>query len=378
MGIVANEFFDLKLGRMGGFGWAALQAAQSMLDRPSLGYRPLFLSGQLLDGTRHSSKVPLLVLAPQQASSPSKHPKLSVLLTIDFRPTYAQIIEASDEALVVWVRDPRPSEDVEKIATLEIPGTSDAPAGITWVDCSSLGAIVERARTAGRPVIMASPAPSLLAPKAPGTYGTERTPLEFLPNPMGVVPGRKRTSKSPRVVFLGRLDPIKRPWVFVELARRFPSTEFLMLGNAYVQGIGAWQPSRLPGNVRLMAHVEGAEKARLLASAWMIVNTSIHEALPISFLEALHSATPIVSCQNPEDMTSRFGVYVGRWDGSGLEGLDAFSDAVTHLLDDHEARVQLGRVGRAWVRSTHTRERFLGAFQRLVDPMVRIADSGAV
>ena len=108
----------------------------------------------------------------------------------------------------------------------------------------------------------------------------------------------------------------------------------------------------------------------------MIVNTSIHEALPISFLEALHSATPIVSCQNPEDVTSRFGVYVGRWDGSGLEGLDAFTDAVTYLLDDHEARVQLGREGRAWVRSTHTRERFLGAFQRLVDPMVRV-DAGA-
>ena len=231
MGIVANEFFDLKLGRMGGFGWAALQAAQSLLERPNLGYRPLFVSGQLLDGTTHSSKVPLLVLAPHQASSPRKHPKLSVLLTIDFRPTYTQIIEAFDEPLVVWVRDPRPPEDVEKVATLEIPGTSDAPAGIGRIDCSSLGAIVERALSAGRSVLMSSPAPSLLAPKVPGTYGMEPTPLAFLPNPMGVVPGRKRTSKTPRVVFLGRLDPIKRPWVFVELARRFPSTEFLMLGN---------------------------------------------------------------------------------------------------------------------------------------------------
>ena len=197
VGIVANEFFDLKLGRMGGFGWAALQAAQSLLERPNLGYRPLFLSGQLLDGTRHSSRVPLLVLAAQQASSPRKHPKLSGTLTIDFRPTYAQIIEASEEALVVWVRDPRPSEDVDKIATLEIPGTSDAPAGITWVDCSSLGAIVEQARTAGRSVIMASPAPSLLAPKAPGTYGTEPTPLAFLPNPMGVVPGGSARASLP-------------------------------------------------------------------------------------------------------------------------------------------------------------------------------------
>ena len=57
-------------------------------------------------------------------------------------------------------------------------------------------------------------------------------------------------------------------------------------------------------------------------------------------------------------MTSRFGAYVGRWDGSGLEGLDAFPRR-GRLLEDHEARVRLGREGRAWVRSTHTRDRFL-------------------
>jgi glycosyltransferase involved in cell wall biosynthesis len=99
----------------------------------------------------------------------------------------------------------------------------------------------------------------------------------------------------------------------------------------------------------------------------MIVNTSIHESLPISFLEALHCGTPIVGCQDPEHVTSRFGVFVGEWRGSGLEGLTAFSGAVERLLDDEGLRLRLGHEGRDWARSTHTSEHFLAAFSRVAD-----------
>ena len=110
------------------------------------------------------------------------------------------------------------------------------------------------------------------------------------------------------------------------------------------------------------------EKSEVLASAWMLVNTSIHEGLPISFLEALHHATPVVSCQDPERITSRFGVYVGRWDGSGLDALGTFADAVQRLLDDARLRARLGEEGREWVRATHTREHFGSALAQLVRP----------
>ncbi len=349
VGIVANEFFDVTLGRMGGFGWAAHRSAECLLERPDLDYRPFFLAGQRLAAAEHSHGVPLLTFDGDADgfSRALESAGLSLLLTIDFRPRYAPIIEAlAEKPLLVWVRDPRPPEDIEKIATLEIPGSADPPAGIRTIDCSSLGALIHDARDTGRPVVMASPAPGL-AQKAPGTYGIASTPLELLPNPLDVVPGRMRKSQTPRVLFLGRLDPIKRPWVFVELARRFPGVEFLMLGQSHFEGPGAWQPARLPENLRPLAHVDGPEKTRLLESAWMIVNTSIHEALSISFLEALHTATPVVSCQDPEGVTSRFGAYVGRWDGTGLDGLDAFSEAVGWLLEDHSARARLGREGRA-------------------------------
>ncbi len=40
VGIVANEFFDRRLGRMGGFGWAAAQVASCFRDEPDVGVDP--------------------------------------------------------------------------------------------------------------------------------------------------------------------------------------------------------------------------------------------------------------------------------------------------------------------------------------------------
>jgi glycosyltransferase involved in cell wall biosynthesis len=167
------------------------------------------------------------------------------------------------------------------------------------------------------------------------------------------------------------LDPIKRPWVFVELARRFPRVEFVLLGRPHFAGPGSWLPDRLPANVSVLGHVDGKAKRSALCASWLIVNTSIHESLPISFLEALHCGTPIVSCQDPEGVTSRFGRYVGRVDGSGLDALDAFAQGIAGLIDDDDVRLRLGAEGREWARENHTPERFLDAFSALATSLDR-------
>ena len=46
VGIVANEFYDPRLGRMGGFGMNALLAARALSTINDETVRPLFLSGE--------------------------------------------------------------------------------------------------------------------------------------------------------------------------------------------------------------------------------------------------------------------------------------------------------------------------------------------
>ncbi len=141
--------------------------------------------------------------------------------------------------------------------------------------------------------------------------------------------------------------------------------EFIFLGKPHFQGKGAWEPDDLPDNVKLMGHVDGEEKIRILSAAWVLINTSIHEGLAVSFQEALKCETPLLSCLDPENVVSRFGIYVGRYDGTGTEGIPKFVEGLTRLLEDKELRTRLGKEGREWVTENHNKSRFVEVFYDL-------------
>ena len=371
VGIVSNEFFDRGLGRMGGFGWAARASAECFSTRLELGHRPVFLAGQgeLANGSKTGRSNGVVLIPYDDTRRYAKAlaaAGIARVLMIDYRPNFLPVLETlAPIPVIVWVRDPRTPADHEKIATLRLPTGDAVPAGTPSFDCTSLGRFAAQAAATGTPFVMTATAPALARSKISETFGFDADEVALLPNPLDVATDTLRKADRPRVVFLGRLDPIKRPWLFVELARRFPRVEFALVGQSHFSGDGSWEPGDLPENLNVLGHVDGIDKQSLLAPAWLLVNTSIHEGLPISFLEALHCGTPIVSCQDPESVTSRFGLYVGRWDGTGLEGVDAFAEAVERLLHDHELRAQLGEEGRAWVRETHTKDHFASAFARL-------------
>jgi len=372
VGVVANEFFDPQAGGMGGFGWAARRVARLFSEQPGQGFEAVFLNRTLRPvpsgGLGLAGETPLFVCGGGRLSALRKVRVLGLdlLLMIDYRPSYRFFAAALPRTpIIVWVRDPRTPEDLRKVNTLRIPGAhGERPQGVLGVECTSLAGVVRGSRLLARPVLFATPAPSLAA-KVPDTYGVKPPAVSFLPNIIDLDPGEVTKSERPSVVFLGRLDPIKRPWLFAELAGRFPGVDFLFLGHRHFEGEGTWRPAALPPNVRMLGHVEGAEKVRVLCSAWALINTSVHEGLAVSFLEALKCETPLISCQNTEGLASRFGVYVGRWDGDGLAALPHFAEALDRLLRDAAARTRLGREGRAWVSELHSPARFLDEFRLL-------------
>jgi glycosyltransferase involved in cell wall biosynthesis len=370
VGIVANEFFGREVGGFGGFGWAARQVARLFNEHPEHGFEAVFLNRTLPSsaGGGRVHNTPLITRNGGRLSEirSVRAERPDLLLMIEYRPSYRFFAGALPRTpIIVWVRDPRPPEDVRKVQTLRIPGSPGSrPQGISEIDCTSLSLIVRASRLLARPVLFATQAPHLID-KVPGTYGVTPPDVSFLPNPLNLNPGDMSKSGRPRVVFLGRLDPIKRPWLFAELAGHFPEVEFLFLGHNHFRGEGSWQPESLPPNVQLLGHLEGAEKLRLLSSAWALVNSSIHESMAVSMLEALACETPVISCQNPEEVVSRFGMYVGRWDGDGLDALPRFGEALSRLLQDAATRARLGREGRTWLTETHNPARFLKAFREL-------------
>ena len=101
-------------------------------------------------------------------------------------------------------------------------------------------------------------------------------------------------SPSPMVLFLGRCDPYKRPWLLEPLSRKFPHVNFVVAGQSHFVGQGSYRLPRLP-NLELVGHIHVEKKRELLKKAWLLISLSVHEGVAISFLEALFCATPIVS-----------------------------------------------------------------------------------
>lgn len=373
IGIVANEFFDLSLGRMGGFGWAARQAATTLRAAEGGRFEPVFLAGEIRaradepDPVAHETRLVLRRADEAEHARRVRDEGIELLLSIDYRPHYEALFRLLPHTpLVVWVRDPRTPEDIARIRTLRIPGAGDeTPAGIMTPDCTSLGRVVAESAAHGRPVLFATPAPPLLA-KIPGAYGVPAADGSFLPNIVDRAPaGPIVKSPRPSVVFLGRLDPIKRPWLFAELARHFPCVDFVFLGKPHFCGKGSWEPSSLPENIRMSGHLDGPDKIRVLSAAWVLVNTSIHESLAVSFLEALACETPLLACVDGAGTVTGHGVFAGRHDGDGLEAIPSLVAGLSRLLDDGEFRTRLGREGRLWVGETHQPARFGREFGRL-------------
>ena len=89
------------------------------------------------------------------------------------------------------------------------------------------------------------------------------------------------------------------------------------------------------------------------------MNTSIHEGLPVSFLEALSYGTVLVSNRNPDNLTSQFGIWVGDVLGNGFDKIDLFVDAVQKLMTDDQKRQKLAVAGRSYIEKTHNVPKFI-------------------
>lgn len=371
LAIVANEFFDEKIGRFGGFGWAARQVATFFNSRPDLGVDVVFFAADIKNrtGARYTRvhDTPLIFESTgAKYREIIRNHAIDLVLTIDYRPRYRRVLSVLEHVpTIVWVRDPRPPSVVKRLATLTIPGDSSArPQGINVIDCTSLANLTDPRLNGAGSLVFATPAPSL-GSWIEDAYGVANQECTFLPNIVDSAPQRVTKSEHPRVIFLARLDPIKRPWLFVELGRRFPEVEFLMLGQSHFRGPGSWIPRHVSENVKLLGHVDGPKKVNLLTSSWVLVNTSIHEALAISFLEALACQTPLLACTNQEHVVSRFGIFTGAFNGDGMEGLPHFEAHLRRLLGDRSLRIDLGKRGRTWVERTHNAANFLRAFDNL-------------
>jgi glycosyltransferase involved in cell wall biosynthesis len=186
-------------------------------------------------------------------------------------------------------------------------------------------------------------------------YGLPRDP-GFLPNPVKIPTMLPRKASEPTVCFLGRFDAEKRPELFFELAKEFTDVRFIALGRAHDERLDRQLRERYRGvgNLSLPGLVLRKEKEDVLDEAWVLINTSVSECLPVSFLEASAHRCAILSFHDPDGFAGSFGFHAEMGSlGAGLRWL---------FEDDRWRR--MGEEGYRYVSEIHE-------FGRVIDLHIR-------
>jgi glycosyltransferase involved in cell wall biosynthesis len=162
-----------------------------------------------------------------------------------------------------------------------------------------------------------------------------------------------RDDRPLRVVWVGNLRPIKRPELFLELARRlshFDNAEFLLAGRTYdgrYSGIQSRQD--LPPNCRYVGPLPHAEVLELLNRSHVLVNTSLTEGSPNTFIEAWGRGVVVVSLDVDVDgalKDSGIGVHAG--------DIDKLTEEVERLLGDPAMRIRMATRAFDYVHKMHS------------------------
>lgn len=99
------------------------------------------------------------------------------------------------------------------------------------------------------------------------------------------------------ILWVGRCVAIKRPWIFIELAKALPEYHFIMVSpheNAEISAAILLEAELLP-NLRIIDYVPRQEMLQYYARANVVVSTSWSEGMPSTLLEASFSRRPYVS-----------------------------------------------------------------------------------
>ena len=275
----------------------------------------------------------------------SQHPSLATYLAMRAMP---------DRRHIVTFRDPKEFEDWR--LELTNPSLNKVQVLLNWF--YEDGPFV---RSAVRHLDGAYAAAPSVNEKLRRKYGYPED-LELLATPVELN-RNVRKANDPTVVFVGRLDRRKRPQLFFELATQFPHVTFLAAGRSRDP---AWEKElrdrygAIP-NLKLLGFVDQFESAKLyslLSQSWILVNTSVREGLPTSFIEALANKCALLSSVDPGGATRRFGRFVAD---------DDFAAGLRELLENDAWRSK-GEAGWDYVRETFelaaVLDRHVAAYER--------------
>ncbi|MFC1510451.1 glycosyltransferase [Candidatus Omnitrophota bacterium] len=387
IGFLGDEFFHKDLMPFGGYGMTLRLLTDYMNNKQGLLKGDVFMCEnrgfKSLEIKRYHSAD--LIFRPNDSSAQFflqsnriiNQRGINVFVGLDHYPIYEYYLKNFPYIpWVIWIKAPTDREVLERIATVPLEAKVAGAKNVEELvrkgekEGESLRNMLKLSRKFGRKVYFAAES-NHLADIARRQFGIDDINPFHWPQPIPLPAIMKPSfSQRPSFFFLGRLDPIKRPWIYFELAKRFKDADFYVGGITHYPHvmdsiIAKYQD--LP-NLKLMGRIEGEEKIAILDKVWAVVNTSVREGIPVSLLEGFSFGKPAIAALNPDGLTSRFGIYVGEvfGDGNDTESLDRFSEAIEKMINGKFDKERYGSLARQYIADVHSFSRFESSLVRVL------------
>jgi glycosyltransferase involved in cell wall biosynthesis len=132
-----------------------------------------------------------------------------------------------------------------------------------------------------------------------------------IPNPVDLTLRCERDKDANTILWVGKSDDrIKLPDLFLDLVAKRPQYHFEMIMNIAIDSVHKQILERGKNypNLKMITFIPYEQIEKHYAGARLLVNTSLFEGFPNTFLQAAKYGVPIVSLQvNPNEMISQHG-----------------------------------------------------------------------
>ncbi|MEM8496419.1 MAG: glycosyltransferase family 4 protein [Pseudomonadota bacterium] len=148
-------------------------------------------------------------------------------------------------------------------------------------------------------------------------------------------------------LWVANIRECKRPDVMLQLARRLPALNFVMIGGPMEEEAQLYtevtELAKAASNVEFLGAVPYHQIGSFFRRARMFVNTSDIEGFPNTFLQAWVCGKPVVSFFDPDETIKQYKL------GSAVSDLDAMAAAIPQLLGDEEAMERIDHDAKRYV-----------------------------
>ena len=175
-------------------------------------------------------------------------------------------------------------------------------------------------------------------------------------------------SSPPEIIWVSNIKHIKRLELFFDLAARLEDipARFVYVGrssaNPYQKMLD--EKAKNLANVSRLGELSYDRTNAMIAQASLLVNTSVSEGFPNTFIQAWLRETPVVSlAADPDGILEKQGI------GFRSGSFEKFVTDVRSLIEDEDKRMRMGKKARAYAKEHHdiakTGKEYLRLFEKL-------------